>query len=83
MNFLKVTRNGQVTIPKSFRGRFKADYYICEVKEDTIIFKPVEMPKSKKRTPYTMGDLKAFSFKAKNPKEKSISSKIDKFLYHS
>lgn len=39
---VKITRKGQVTIPKEIREILKADAVYFEVKDDTIMVKPVQ-----------------------------------------
>ena len=80
MNFIKMTTNGQVTIPKAFRDKFATDYYICELKGGVVLFRPVEMKVyPKKKVKYTMEDLKAFTFEDDNPGD--LSSEIDSVVY--
>ncbi|MBI2263844.1 MAG: AbrB/MazE/SpoVT family DNA-binding domain-containing protein [Armatimonadetes bacterium] len=38
---VKITRKGQVTIPKEIREKLKTDVVYFEVEDDTVIVKPV------------------------------------------
>lgn len=47
VSIVKVTRKGQVTIPKAIRDKLKineGDYLIVSFENDFIIFKKVEIP---------------------------------------
>lgn len=84
MNVIKLTTNGQVTIPKFFRDKFKTvQYYTCEVNEGGVLFKPLDNDGviKKRSTKYDITDLRKFRFKGRNPKEKNLSSKIDSIVY--
>lgn len=83
MNFTKITTNGQVTIPKAFRDRFQTEFYICELDEGAVVFRPIEIKKDEKKQKYTMKDFKNFSFKGKDPQEKHLSDKVDSITYGS
>ncbi len=39
---VKITRKGQVTIPKEIREKLKANAVYFEVEDDTIVVKPVK-----------------------------------------
>lgn len=81
MNFIKMTTNGQVTIPKIFREKMDTEYFICELEAGVVIFRPVELKKfKKKKAKYSMDDLLSFSFKGKNPKE-DLVPQIDSIVY--
>lgn len=81
MNFIKMTTNGQVTIPKAFRAQLGTEYFVCELEGNTVLFRPVEISKHKKKSAkYTMDDLRAFSFEGKNPDE-TLADKIDDIVY--
>lgn len=83
MNFIKVTTSGQVTIPKPFRTKFATDYYVCELEDRGILFRPVDIGKTDKtKKTYTMKDLTNWSFKGKNSREKNIASTIDQIIYN-
>lgn len=82
MNVVKVTTSGQVSIPTEIRKSFKTSFYTCEIYEGGILFRPIELQETpSKKYKYTIDDLKKFSFKGKNPKEKNLSGKIDEILY--
>lgn len=82
MNFIKVTTSGQVTIPKPFRTKFATDYYVCELENRGILFRPVHIGRTgKTKKMYTIKDLTNWSFKGKNPREKNIAQKIDQIVY--
>ena len=38
---VKITRKGQVTIPKEIREKLKADAVYFEVEDDTVVVRPV------------------------------------------
>ena len=82
MNIVKMTRNGQVTIPANMRRGLQTAYYICEISESGVLFKPVDLEKTKtKKVMFGMKDLKNWTFESKNPKEKNLAKKIDQILY--
>ncbi len=37
---LQATSRGQITLPKSWRDKFNTNYYVVEIKDDTLSFKP-------------------------------------------
>lgn len=81
MNFIKMTSNGQVTIPKEFRKRFDTDVFVCDFENEAVVFRPVELKRyRKKKAKYTMKDLLAFKIKSKNPKER-LADQIDHIVY--
>ena len=82
MNIVKMTRNGQVTIPANMRKQFETSYYICELKNGSIVFQPVKIEEAspRKKVKYTMEDLKNWSFESKDPSEKNLGGKIDQIL---
>lgn len=82
VEIVKMTRNGQVTIPSSYRKSFRVNYYSCEIADDGILFKPVEIKSTTaKKAKFNMGDLKSWHFEGKNPKERNLAKKIDKIVY--
>ena len=82
MNVVKVTTSGQVSIPTEIRKSFKTSFYTCEIYEGGILFRPIELQENQpKKYKYTIDDLKKFSFKGRNPKEKNLSAKIDEIVY--
>lgn len=79
---VKMTRNGQITIPSTYRKNFNVSYYSCEIMKDGILFKPVEIKSmTARKAKFDIDDLKAWSFKSKNPKEKNVAKKIDQIVY--
>lgn len=38
---LQATSRGQVTLPKGWRDQYKTQYFISEVKGDTLVLKPL------------------------------------------
>lgn len=81
MNFIKMTTSGQVTIPKQFRKHFDTDVFICNLENEAVVFRPVEVKRFRKRkAKYTMKDFLAFTFEGKNPKE-SLVDQIDHIVY--
>lgn len=82
MNFVKVTSSGQVTLPKPLREKFKTDFFVCELSDGGILFLPVNLPeKSTSQKKYSISDFKEWKFKGKNPKEKTLTEKIDQIVY--
>lgn len=43
---LQSTSRGQITLPKKWRDRFKTDYYIAELKNKSLIIKPLKEQKN-------------------------------------
>jgi len=43
---LQATNRGQVTLPKTWRDKFKTNYYIVEIKNESLSFKPLIQKKS-------------------------------------
>lgn len=83
MNIVKMTRNGQVTIPVEMRKGIETNYYICEQSSGGILFKPVTLEEEGEAAKFTIEDLRNWSFKSKNPEERNLGGKIDKILYGS
>jgi|GEM_PF-4752527 hypothetical protein len=49
MKIVKMTRNGQVTIPKKLRDQFPSQFFSCESRNGAIIFRPTKIRKRLKR----------------------------------
>jgi len=43
---LQATSRGQITLPKNWRDKFETNYYIIEIKDDSLSFKPLMQKKS-------------------------------------
>ena len=81
MTFIKMTSNGQVTIPAPIRKIINVEYFICDFENGAVVFRPVEVSKHKRKKPkYTMQDLLDFTFESKNPDE-TYADKIDEIVY--
>lgn len=82
MNLVKMTRNGQVTIPVDMRKHINANYYVCDMKNGAIVFKPLEVNEGEsKRKKYTMDDFRAFGFEGRDKNEKNLADKVDEITY--
>ncbi len=85
MNFIKVGKSGQITLPKIYRSKYKTDVFTYEVKDDEFVIMPVKIMKlndSKKEKKYTLRDLRKGMFHSKNKRVKNLSEQIDKIIYH-
>ena len=79
MTILKVSRNGQITLPKEFRDRFNVNYYIIEAQKNGAFLSPIPTKETKqKKRRITMKDLKKLQFKSG---EKNLSQRIDEICY--
>ena len=81
MNIVKMTRNGQVTIPFSVRKKLKANYYTCEQNGNGVLFKPINIEDNRKETKFTIEDFKAFSFEGRDKNEDNLAGKVDQITY--
>lgn len=61
MEVVKVTSNGTVSIPASFRRQFNTEYYQAFEEADRIIFVPIVLPKNppkaRRQKRWTIEDL--------------------------
>ena len=39
---LSVSERGQITIPKEMRDNIKAKFFVCEMRDDTLVLKPLQ-----------------------------------------
>jgi AbrB family looped-hinge helix DNA binding protein len=88
MKLLKVSKNGQLTLPKSIRDALNITYVgYEELPGGLFVIKPVDNPtalkhkkrtKGKKRRPFTVEDLRKMGGSTGHPK---LSRDIDDILY--
>ncbi len=87
MNIARLSKSGQIYMPKEFRDKFPdLCLFEIEIENDEIRYKPFRKEEigyyklGEKK--YTYKDfLKKAHFSSKNKKEENLSSKIDEILY--
>ena len=42
LQILSVSERGQITIPKEMRDNIKVKFFVCEMKDDTLVLSPLQ-----------------------------------------
>jgi bifunctional DNA-binding transcriptional regulator/antitoxin component of YhaV-PrlF toxin-antitoxin module len=83
MNVVKVTTSGQITIPIHLRRKLKTQMFFCDLTDEGLLFRPIEIQKTHQKKPkYTLEDFKKWKIKkSKCPTEHNLAQNIDKIIY--
>jgi bifunctional DNA-binding transcriptional regulator/antitoxin component of YhaV-PrlF toxin-antitoxin module len=93
MIIAKLSKNGQITLPKKYRDKVKAQYFVVSVKGNNCTFTPnkkneklkisgkdISQPFKKKKGKTLLESLKGGMYNSKHLKEKNMAYKVDEIM---